>query len=37
LETTLWEILPEAFAVVKEPARRFTDNEELVYYRYRIG
>jgi len=30
LETILWEILPEAFAVVKEAARRFTDNEELV-------
>jgi len=30
LETVLWEILPEAFAVVKETARRFTDNEELV-------
>ena len=30
LEKVLWEILPEAFAVVKEAARRFTDNEELV-------
>ncbi|MEY4334332.1 MAG: preprotein translocase subunit SecA, partial [Bacteroidota bacterium] len=30
LETILWEILPEAFAVVKDAARRFTDNEELV-------
>ncbi len=30
LEKILWEILPEAFAVVKETARRFTDNEELV-------
>ena len=30
LETILWEILPEAFAVVKEAARRFTENEELV-------
>ena len=30
LETILWDILPEAFAVVKEAARRFTDNEELV-------
>ena len=30
LEKILWEILPEAFAVVKEAARRFTDNEELV-------
>ena len=30
LEQALWTILPEAFAVVKEVARRFTDNEELV-------
>jgi preprotein translocase subunit SecA len=30
LEKILWEILPEAFAVVKETARRFTENEELV-------
>ncbi|MFM1755494.1 MAG: preprotein translocase subunit SecA, partial [Bacteroidota bacterium] len=30
LETILWEILPEAFAVVKDAARRFTDHEELV-------
>ena len=30
LEKVLWEILPEAFAVVKEAARRFTDEEELV-------
>jgi preprotein translocase subunit SecA len=30
LEKVLMEILPEAFAVVKEAARRFTDNEELV-------
>ena len=29
LEKVLWDILPEAFAVVKEAARRFTDNEEL--------
>jgi preprotein translocase subunit SecA len=30
LEKVLWDILPEAFAVVKEAARRFTDEEELV-------
>ncbi len=29
LEEILWEILPEAFAVVKETARRFTDNSEI--------
>lgn len=29
-EKALMEILPEAFAVVKETARRFTDNNELV-------
>ena len=29
LEEALWEILPEAFAVVKETARRFTENSEL--------
>lgn len=29
LETILMELLPEAFAVVKETARRFTENEEL--------
>ncbi len=29
LETILMDILPEAFAVVKETARRFTENEEL--------
>lgn len=29
-EKTLLEILPEAFAVVKETARRFTNNSELV-------
>lgn len=29
LEEALWEILPEAFAVVKETARRFTENTEL--------
>ncbi len=29
LEKVLEEILPEAFAVVKETARRFTENEEL--------
>lgn len=29
-EKTLLEILPEAFAVVKETARRFTENSELV-------
>ena len=28
-EKTLMEILPEAFAVVKEAARRFTENESL--------
>ncbi len=30
LEKVLWDILPEAFAVVKETARRFTDEEQLV-------
>ncbi|HET6990481.1 MAG TPA: preprotein translocase subunit SecA, partial [Bacteroidia bacterium] len=30
IETVLLEILPEAFAVVKETARRFTENKELV-------
>ncbi len=30
IEEALAEILPEAFAVVKETARRFTDNKELV-------
>jgi len=30
LEEVLKEILPEAFAVVKETARRFKDNEEIV-------
>ncbi|MCF8407231.1 MAG: preprotein translocase subunit SecA, partial [Chitinophagaceae bacterium] len=30
LEKVLWDILPEAFAVVKETARRFTEEEELV-------
>ena len=30
LETILLEILPEAFAVVKETARRFKENDELV-------
>ena len=30
LEKVLWDILPEAFAVVKEAARRFTEQEELV-------
>ena len=30
VEKILWEILPEAYAVVKETARRFTENEELV-------
>ena len=30
LEKVLWDILPEAFAVVKEVARRFTDEEQLV-------
>jgi preprotein translocase subunit SecA len=29
LEQILWTILPEAFAVVKEAARRFTENESL--------
>jgi preprotein translocase subunit SecA len=29
LEEVLWTILPEAFAVVKETARRFTENESL--------
>ncbi|MFN4286254.1 MAG: preprotein translocase subunit SecA [Lacibacter sp.] len=29
LEVVLQELLPEAFAVVKETARRFTENEEL--------
>ncbi len=29
LETVLLDILPEAFALVKETARRFNDNEEL--------
>lgn len=29
LETVLLDILPEAFAVVKETAKRFNDNEEL--------
>jgi preprotein translocase subunit SecA len=29
LEQILWTILPEAFAVVKETARRFTENESL--------
>ncbi len=29
LEVVLMEILPEAFAVVKETARRYTENEEL--------
>jgi len=29
IEKILWEILPEAFAVVKEAARRFKDNEIL--------
>jgi len=29
LEEILWEILPEAFAVVKETARRFTENSEI--------
>jgi preprotein translocase subunit SecA len=29
LEQVLWTILPEAFAVVKEAARRFTENEAL--------
>jgi len=30
IEKALWEILPVAFAVVKEAARRFTEEEELV-------
>jgi preprotein translocase subunit SecA len=30
IEKVLWDILPEAFAVVKEAARRFTEEEELV-------
>ncbi len=30
LEKVLWDILPEAFAVVKEVARRFTEQEQLV-------
>ena len=30
LEKVLWDILPEAFAVVKEVARRFTEEEQLV-------
>ena len=30
IEKVLWEILPEAYAVVKEAARRFTNEEELV-------
>jgi len=30
IEKALWDILPEAFAVVKEAARRFTQEEELV-------
>ena len=30
VEKILWDILPEAFAVVKETARRFTEEEELV-------
>jgi preprotein translocase subunit SecA len=29
LEDILWEILPEAFAVVKETSRRFSENETL--------
>ncbi|NCW11821.1 MAG: preprotein translocase subunit SecA [Chitinophagia bacterium] len=29
LEDALWEILPEAYAVVKETARRFTENTQL--------
>lgn len=29
IEVILLEILPEAFAVVKETARRFTENTEL--------
>ena len=30
VEKILWDILPEAFAVVKETARRFTEEEELI-------
>ena len=30
IEKVLWEILPEAYAVVKEAARRFTNEEELI-------
>jgi preprotein translocase subunit SecA len=30
IEKALWELLPEAFALVKEAARRFTEEEELV-------
>jgi len=30
IEKILWDILPEAYAVVKETARRFTEEEELV-------
>ena len=30
IEAILWDILPEAFAVVKEAARRFTEAEQLV-------
>jgi preprotein translocase subunit SecA len=30
IEAILWDILPEAFAVVKEAARRFTESEQLV-------
>jgi len=30
IEKALWELLPEAFAAVKEAARRFTEEEELV-------
>ncbi len=30
IEAILWDILPEAFAVVKEAARRFTEFEQLV-------
>ncbi len=29
LEDVLWEVLPEAFAVVKETSRRFSENETL--------
>ncbi|MFQ3180501.1 MAG: preprotein translocase subunit SecA [Polaribacter sp.] len=28
-EETLWQIMPEAFAVVKETAKRFVENEEI--------